>query len=100
MSRTDVTVEEAVKSLNGFDEIAIEQKYGLELEALQEKPLKLMRALAFIIFRREGQDDAEALESSQTLTLGSLEEFFATDEDEVDPEEPTTEAGKGDGSPN
>ena len=95
MSTTDKTAEDLFKSLNGFDEIAVSRAFGEDLSVLRTKPFTFVRALVFVDLRRGGAKDGDAHKQAMTLTMGELEDYFAQDE-EVLPEEPTTERGKGD----
>lgn len=92
-----VPAEELFESLTGFDEIAITKAFKVELFDLQEKPFLFMRAMAFILRRREGAKDAEAYQAAMEMTLGELTALFPEPEPELDPDDPETESGK-DGS--
>lgn len=90
----ETTVSEAMNSLNGFDELAIEKAFGSTWESMAEKrPSTLTRALIFVQFRRDGQTDAEAKKAALSMTLGQVQGYFAQD-DELMPDDPTTAAGK------
>lgn len=94
-----VTADEFLESMNGFDEIAIEQRFGDDvLNLAQKQPTRFTRALVFVLLRRDGKSDAEAYQSVMEMGLGAVQNYFADEEDEVMPEEPTSAAGK-DGSP-
>lgn len=95
----DVTVEDFLDSLTGFDEIAIEKAFGGEvIDMMQKTPSKALRSLVFIQRRREGMKDADARTSALEMRLGDVQAFFP-DDDEVTPDEPATDAGKGDSRP-
>lgn len=99
-TETKLTAEEVIDSLTGFDEIAIAKAWGAEWSDLAEtKPSTFNRSLVFTLFRRAGKTDAEAKAAALELTLKEVTEAFADDEDEVMPEEPETESGKGDSGP-
>jgi len=69
---------EILMSLNGFDEIAIASHYGQKIGDMREADvITTGRALAFVWFRRQGQRDKEAHESSMALTMRQVVEFFA-----------------------
>lgn len=91
-----MTLEEAMASLTGFDEIAIEKHFGgLDVYTDGEKKVaRVMRALAFVQFRRDGKADRDALQAAQELTFKDLTARFLPDETEIDPEDPETESGK------
>lgn len=79
---------EFLMSLNGFDEIAIAARFGTTLGALRrEDEITVGRALAFVHFRRCGQNDVDAHKTALTLTLREVVEFFAP--------EPTPEDAEG-----
>lgn len=89
------TANEAFELLTGWDEIAIKKTWGAEITDLRESPFTFMRALVFVDARRAGAKDPEAKEAALTLTVRELSDYFADDEDEPMPDEPTTEPGKG-----
>lgn len=79
---------EFLMSLNGFDEIAIAARFGTTLGALRrEDEITAGRALAFVHFRRCGQNDVDAHQAALMLTLREVVEFF--------PPEPTAEDAEG-----
>lgn len=89
-----LTAEEAFDSLTGFDEIAIEKAFGQDVMVLAEdKQLTFTRALLFILRRRDGMSDAEAKTAVMNMPVGDVLDAFDED-DEVDPSDPVTEAGK------
>jgi hypothetical protein len=63
-------------SLTGFDEIAIAARFGQTLTVLREDPIAAGRALAFVHYRRAGQNDVEAHNTALSLTLREVSEFF------------------------
>lgn len=93
--RCDLTVEEMMGSLTGFDEIAIEKAFGTEVLALADhKPLQYVRALIFVDRRRSGRKDTDAFKDAQDLTLDEVNEGYFTPDVEPTPEEPVTDQGK------
>lgn len=70
---------EAVKSLTGFDEIAISQVFGKEFSELGQT--MTVRALLFVTLRRNGASDSQAYRSAMTVSLGRLDGLFVKDED-------------------
>lgn len=87
---------EVFDSVNRFDEIAIARAFGEDIYVLKEKPFDFLRAMAFVVMRRDGATDAEAKERAFLLGTRQARDFFAPDVEEFDPEEPVTEAGKDD----
>lgn len=68
---------EVLMSLNGFDEIAIAARFGEKIGELRNDPITCGRALAFVHYRRNGQNDPDAFTACQTLTMRQVTEFFA-----------------------
>lgn len=98
MSHTHRTRPEVGDSITGHDELAVEQHLGFDIYAIVGKqPAKYRRALIFIHLRHEGLSDEEAKKAALDLSIGEAWDYFA-EVDEIDPEEPDTEAGK-DSSP-
>lgn len=88
------TPQEVAESLTGFDEIAIKQKFGMALKPLgDEDQTQFLRALVFVLRRRDGKQDAEAFHLAQSATLAEVSEEFqqpgAADED-FEEQPPTT----------
>lgn len=82
-----ITPTEATESLTGFDEIAIKQRFGTPVGLLgQQDPTQYMRALAFVIYRRDGKPDAEAYQMAQDARIGDLNDMFASPKKKDDPE--------------
>lgn len=78
------SVEDAARSLTGFDELAIARAFGADLSALTGT--MTTRAIVFVLQRRAGLDDAAAYKAAMTLSLGECEAQFAP---VVDPSSPT-----------
>lgn len=87
-----MTAVEAMKSLNGFDEIAIEKAFGKEFDDLNGRDT--IRAIIFVLERRAGSTDKDAKQYAMSLPMGQLDEHFEPAAEEVDDDEPETEAGK------
>lgn len=95
MSNT-LTANEIIDTLNGFEEIAISQKFGTDIDDLLTTRQSMgLRALAFTVFARE--DAKSAYKRAMTMTVKELAAFFPDEPEESMPEEPVTDAGK-DGS--
>lgn len=75
-----VTVLEAVRSLTGYDEEAIEAQFGAALGDLPDT--RMLRALMFARYRHEGMPDGDALKEAMTLTLGALDTCFRDEGEE------------------
>jgi hypothetical protein len=93
------SIEEAMESLTGWDEIAIEKAFGEDITSLLVgKPTMSMRALVFVDKRREGMKDGEAKSFAMEMKLQDAQAWFE-DDDEITPDEPVTVAGKDDSLP-
>lgn len=98
MSHTDMTATEVFESLTGFDEIAIAQKFGTDVTVLADtKPTMFMRALVYVLKRRDGMTDAEAKNAAMGLTLKAAEGYFA--DDAADPMPEGSPSGKDEPQP-
>ena len=75
---------EVLMSLNGFDEIAIAAQFGEKIGDLRHDPITCGRALAFVHYRRDGQNDRDAFKAAQTLTMRQVTEFFTPEEADDD----------------
>jgi hypothetical protein len=86
---------EMVESLTGYEEEAIEDQFGEDINTLLGlNATRSGRALVFIDAKRQGQDVAAAKAAAMSLTIKEVGDFFEDDADEVMPEEPVTEQGK------
>ncbi len=93
---TDMTMSEALESLNGVEQEAIENAYGMSFQALAtQDPNRLGYGLVWVGLRR--MDRNVTLPAvKQNITLGQLDKFFAEEDpaDEIDPDDPVSESGK------
>ena len=67
--------EQVAGSCTGFDELAIERAFGRELTDLGEST-RALRALLFVVHRRDGMSDPDAYRSAMSLTLDELMGHF------------------------
>lgn len=88
-----ITAKETLESLNGFDEIAIEKAFGKEFDDLGGRAT--VRALIFIQRKRAGDNDKDAKTFALSVPMGQLDDHFAKPAEEVDEDDPETDAGKG-----
>lgn len=96
MSTHQMTAEEFFDSITGFDEMAIKKAFGRPVVKLaEEDQIEFARALIFVAQRRAGESDTQAKDSALNMTLGEVNRYFADEEPEAMPEEPTSEPGKG-----
>lgn len=91
----DMTGSDYFDTLTGYDELAIKARFGESPYRLQSEPLQFLRALIFVHRRRTGLKDAEAYIAAQDLPLSAVHGYFADDPDDLDPDHPDTDAGKG-----
>jgi hypothetical protein len=70
------TVEAALKGLTGFDEVAIEQAFRADLSEVMDSGSKSVRALIFVLKRREGLKDKEAFQYAMEVSRGDLNSHF------------------------
>lgn len=75
-----INADEFVRSLNGFDDIAIEQAFKMPFTKMDE--MRGARALLFVKNRRDGMSDFDAFKNAMEVTLGELGDIFETEEDE------------------
>lgn len=107
MSATELTLNEAMESVTGFDEIAIEKhmNYDIytsddeELGIFRSKPVLMIRCLVFVMQRRAGQSDVEARQTAMGMSVKDVHEYFTADPEEVDPDAPESPEGKDDTPP-
>lgn len=87
-----MTATETLESLTGFDEIAIEKAFGREFDDLGGRAT--VRALIFIQRKRAGDSDKDAKNYALEVAIGKLDDHFAAPAEEVDDDDPETDAGK------
>jgi hypothetical protein len=85
------TLGEVLDSLTGFDEVAIEVIFKSHLEALSG--IRLFRAGAFTLLRRQKIPDAEAFRTAMALPSREIQAMFRKDEPETD-DDADDDAGK------
>lgn len=90
--RWDVTPSQVVKSLTGFDEIAVRQAFGTPVAELTNRDrFGFMRALYFVALRREGVKDGDAYRETMETTLETIQGAFRG-ESADDPKTPSAES--------
>lgn len=91
-----ISAGEFVQSLTGFEEIAIERHMGIDPYADGEaKPMKVMRALVFVQYTRDGVDPSTARQRAMDLTMHEVQERFEDEDPEIDEDSPETPSGEG-----
>lgn len=92
------SAEELFESLNGFDEITINNAFGSDVAVLAEnQPTTFLRALIFVAERRAGKPDSAAYKASMEMTTKDVAGRFTDDSDEIFEED--TESGKDESQP-
>ncbi len=94
MTQTDAkeSISEVVLSLTGYEEIGIAKAFNTDVENLSSQ--KQPRAMAFVLFKREGLDHEAAYDACMKATQREVLEKFGVDVDELMADEPETEQGK------
>ena len=72
MTENKNTLEELAESLNGFDEIAVQRSFGFSIDDFENQGTLGIRALVFVEFRREGDNDKTAYQRAMDLTMREL----------------------------
>lgn len=102
MATTDVTFDEMLDSITGFDELGISQLAGQPLVALlQADPIRATRVLIAVHTQREtGGQGPKALKAeldkANGLPFKAVRTYFAESVEEFDPANPDSASGKGD----
>lgn len=79
-AKTDLTAGEVFDSLTGHDELEIAEQFGRTIAELTDRdPSMWGRALVFVIFRREGENDRDAFVKAMGLTMKQTTSFFAVE---------------------
>lgn len=94
MTTQQINASEMVQSLTGFEEIAVEKHMGIDVYMDGEtKPIKVLRAMVFVLKTRDGMDPKSAKQIAQEMPMGEVQDMFE-DEIEEDPEDPISVSGK------
>ena len=96
--RSELTPSEMFLTLNGFDEIAIAQRFGVDVSEMTKTPGMFVRALIFVSERRDGVKDGEAFKAAMEMPFGTAQEYFEPEpeDDESEEGDDESESGKGD----
>ena len=93
-----IQAAEFSKTLNGFDQLAIQKFFSMRFDQLQDDALTFLRALWFIKLQRDPEKPkaAEAYKAAMEVTLGDLTGKFDTKQ-KVDgyDDDPEAEADEG-----
>lgn len=83
--------EAIARSMNGFDEIAVERLFKRSFRSMDTGTL-MGRAVLFVQYRRDGMKDTEAYQKAMLLSIDELEGSFLDPETE-DEEDAEGKAG-------
>lgn len=81
-----VDFEAVAKSLNGFDEIAIEAAFHRPFRKMDTGTM-MARAILFTVYRREGTKDADAYRRAMLLNIEELAATFTDMDDDLEDDE-------------
>lgn len=102
ITKTEMSIDEALDTLTGHEEREIEERFGHPYEVLLvRKPTTAVRAVMFALVARDlkAQDIKSPNEKSyirvMDATVKEVTDFFPEPSEDGDSEMPVTEAGKG-----
>lgn len=105
-SDSKLTFTEVLDSLTGYDEQAIEQRFGGDINTLlRTNATKASRSLVYILLKRENEaadtqnPDGKAYKKVMGIPMAEITDYFGDDVDEIDENSPVTESGKDDEQP-
>jgi hypothetical protein len=102
VATTDMTFDEALDSLTGYDELGVKQAAGMPLnKLLSADEIHAIRCVVAVVEQRKNgkpgsKGYAEAYKAAMGLTLKDVRTYFAEAAEEFDPSDPDSESGKGD----
>ncbi|MBB3041156.1 hypothetical protein [Nocardioides soli] len=106
--QTELSLSEVIDGMDGFDELAVEKHFddfnvydvvGAQGGARPRDMVKALRVGVFLVRRTEGANDKDAYQAAMKMPGKKLHEFFPDDPEEIDPDDPDTDAGKDDSEP-
>jgi len=68
--------EQLLRSLNGFEQIAVEQHFRTKLKVIADDGIALMRPLLFVVEKRGGMPDADAFRKVMMMPLEDVNDRF------------------------
>lgn len=89
---TELDPDTIAESLNGFDEQAIEARFGMSFWKAGSDPGKAMRMLLFTHERRSGMKDVDAYRTVMLMPAGEVMNRFRegeTDDDDLEDAAPS-----------
>lgn len=85
-----IDAEDMFKSLNGFEQIAIEQHFKARVKTIADDEFALMRALLFVAEKRTGMADGDAFRNVMLMRLDDVTgRFLQPSGDDLDDEDPS-----------
>lgn len=104
-TRSDLSISDLLDTLTGYDEQAIEERFGAMPDSLlTTKPMMGGRALVYVVVRRHlaaaGVKDpsGKAFKHAMGMKVSDVEAFFPDEDEELELGQPETPAGEGDDS--
>lgn len=88
----DVPLSDAVQELTGFETLQVERRYNSKLEDLGG--ISLTIGVVWAYENRGG--NKRTWSSVESMTVRELTGYFASEPDDVNEDEPDSDAGKGD----
>lgn len=88
-STLDVPLQAAIEEMTGFEALGIEKHYGRKLEDLSGMSLSI--GVVWVYENRRGKVGWPTIEA---MTIRQLNGYFADAPDDVDPDDPDSDAGK------
>lgn len=74
---TSLTSDEVYFTLTGFEEQAISKEFAESpLILSRQDRLRWLRAMAFVVMKRDGQKDKDAFKAAMEMPLGEIVKFF------------------------
>ncbi len=78
-----IDADEMFRSLNGFEQIAVEQHFHMRLKVIADDELAVMRALLFVESKRDGMADGDAFRNVMLMRLDDVTARFRKPEPSV-----------------
>jgi len=81
--------EALFRSINGFEQIAVEQHFRTKIEVIANDAFTLMRALLFVVEKRDGMADGDAFRNVMLLRLDDVTSRFEQPGDAAGEDDPS-----------
>lgn len=82
-----MSLNDLAESLNGWEEIAVQKQFGFSIDKFEDHGTIGIRALAYVEFKRAGDNDKAAHKAAMDLTLRELVDRYPemNEDDEANP---------------